>query len=95
VLSGTTRSPYLSPTRRKADDWKIWQITDKATGSEFGVGSTRVDINVFNGTVEEMREYFNIDENDSVFEPSPEIQPDGLSQAEKLKRLWDAHSELH
>jgi len=51
------------PTRSLAGDdlersWDIWQWTSTGDGAMFGVGSVCVDLNVYNGTVEEMRSRF-------------------------------------
>jgi GH25 family lysozyme M1 (1,4-beta-N-acetylmuramidase) len=52
--------PGCSNMRR---DWKFWQYDDKGMGGrgkEFGVGSLGLDLNVFNGTKEEMLAWLKI-----------------------------------
>ena len=41
--------------------WKFWQYTSEGDGTEYGVGSTHVDLNVFNGTVEELDAWLGIE----------------------------------
>ena len=48
-------------------EWSIWQWTDSGDGSQVGVGSDRVDRNVYNGTVEQMKLWLGMtppEEND-------------------------------
>ena len=55
------RTPALSAG---ADDWKIWQYSADAPpnekGSEYGVESRNIDLDVYNGTVGQMREWLGI-----------------------------------
>ena len=44
------------------NDWLFWQYTNEGTGSEYGVGSTYVDLNVFNGTVAELDDWLGIED---------------------------------
>lgn len=37
------------------DDYKYWQFTDSGEGSEFGVESKDIDLNVYNGTIEDFQ----------------------------------------
>jgi len=54
--------------------WRIWQITDKAlsplTGADWGMGSKGGDVDVYNGTVDQMRAWLGL----SV-EPTPDPVP--------------------
>lgn len=60
---------------------RLWQCS----GDRFKLPGCRdrvVDINIWNGTLDEMREWVG-------------EMPAGLSDSEKLARLWAAHPELH
>lgn len=82
-----TTEPYL-PKKRKAKDWTFWQHSyNNLVGHEWGVGSADVDLDVFNGTVADLRTWLGLD----VVTP-PDNTP---TDAEKLSTLWDAHPELH
>ena len=49
-----------NPTGRTGG-WKLWQYTDKGDGTKYGVARpTACDLDVFNGTVEQMRSWLNI-----------------------------------
>lgn len=53
-------SPVM-PTGRTGG-WKLWQYTAKADGTRYGLGrSTACDLNVFNGTVDDMRAWLKLD----------------------------------
>ena len=39
-------------------DWVFWQVSDRGDGHHFGVESSRVDVNYFNGTFEDFERSF-------------------------------------
>lgn len=51
---------YVEP--RDYDDWVYWQFDASGHGAEYGVVSASIDRNVFNGTLEELRELANLHE---------------------------------
>jgi len=56
------------------EDWDFWQYSKEGDGKSHGVGSTFVDLNVFNGTVEELKEYLK---NEVIVPlPDPPVVPD-------------------
>lgn len=65
------KDPAL-PTWMKT--WRIWQITDKAlyplAGADWGMGSKGGDIDVYNGTPDEMRAWLGL-----ASQPAPEPVP--------------------
>ncbi len=60
--------------------WTFWQFTDLGDGLALGAESKELDMNWFNGTVEEMRTLFNIapPQPASIPVPLPEPAPAGL-----------------
>ena len=40
--------------------WKFWQYTDKGDGAKYGCESKQVDLNYYNGTVEQLYQYANV-----------------------------------
>jgi len=48
-----------SPTVFDASGWLLWQWTNAGLGSMFGVSSDTVDLDVFNGTLEEMKAWLS------------------------------------
>lgn len=76
-------------TPKARDNWHIWQYSPGESnnfGPLFGVGRRGVDVNVYNGTVEQMRAWLGLD--------APAETKPPLTDSEKLARLWDAHPEL-
>ena len=71
-------------------DWLLWQFSADGNrkGNENGIPGWRadVDLNVFNGTKDDLLRYFNKASN-----PAPKEYTD----EEKLDLLWDVHPELH
>jgi GH25 family lysozyme M1 (1,4-beta-N-acetylmuramidase) len=67
------RDPGL-PRGRK--DWKFYQysadVPPNRKGKEYGVGSTNIDLNVYNGTVEELRSWLGLDVEKEPEEPTVE-----------------------
>lgn len=61
------------------DSWSFWQYTSRADGLGLGVSSIGLDLNLFNGTLDEMKENFligfqkNYPEGRSPFAVGPDI----------------------
>lgn len=52
--------PERPPIPEPWDDWTLWQFTDNGDGTAYGVESLNIDLNFFNGTLEQFRERFKI-----------------------------------
>jgi GH25 family lysozyme M1 (1,4-beta-N-acetylmuramidase) len=67
------------------EDWKIWQYSADGNnkGAEYGVGSQHIDLNVYHGTLEEMRQWLKIDIEEEPEEPVdvPEPTPEEPKEA--------------
>jgi hypothetical protein len=50
------KNPWLPPG---FETWPFWQFSSSAPGEEHGVGSSLVDVNVFNGTPAQMHKWLN------------------------------------
>lgn len=61
--------------------YTFWQYTDKGDGAKYGAESPNVDINYFNGTLDDLYVYAGLKRV--------------LSLEEKVNILWEAHPELH
>jgi GH25 family lysozyme M1 (1,4-beta-N-acetylmuramidase) len=86
---GITVDPQFTqpPMPRKRADWALWQYTwTVANAKAWGVGRpTSLDVNVFNGTVADMRLWLGMD---VVIPPTPVLTTDGrLARLEKLHNL--------
>ena len=78
--------------------WDIWQYTDKGDSDEFRDGTLwrrygSPDLDVFNGTVAEMREWLGITDEPPVEPPPPEIPPTGENMNYKITVNADAAGE--
>jgi len=64
-------SPEKNPgmAKMKRSEWRIYQYTKNGDGDAYGVGSDYVDLNVYNGTVEEMRDWLGMDETTGPDDP--------------------------
>lgn len=50
---------YISPKIPATwSNWLFWQVSDRGDGNFYGVESSRVDINYFNGNYDEFEKYF-------------------------------------
>lgn len=61
---GVTRPTVPAPW----EDWLFWQYTDKGDGALYGVESKQIDLNWFNGTVEQLQQRY---QSNSVALPPP------------------------
>jgi hypothetical protein len=69
--TGPEATPDLS--RIAAEDWKIWQYAVKEKGREYGASSKEIDLDVFNGTLEEMRQWLITLEKKGPNGPAEEV----------------------
>ena len=70
-----------TPTGRTAG-WKLWQYTDKGDGTKYGVARpTACDLNVYNGTVAQMKTWLGIDTT-----PPPEPLPAIVDGYQQIRR---------
>ncbi len=53
-------------------DWLFWQYTDKGDGALYGVESKQIDLNWFNGTVEQLQQRY---QSNSIVSPPPIMNP--------------------
>jgi len=77
------REPYFAPW----DKWTFWQFTDRGDGKAYGMESKQVDVNYFNGSLEDLKKYAGGEE---VTPPHVD-----LTLEEKVEILWDAFPHLH
>ena len=63
--------------------WEFWQFTNKGGGYGFGVESQQIDLNYFNGSVEDLYTKYS----------TPDYTPP-LTDAQKLAILWENHMDL-
>lgn len=60
--------------------WMFWQISDRGDGKLYGVESSRVDVNYFNGTREEFRKYFSEVPNSNSGQVESPTEGKGVSE---------------
>ena len=65
--------------------WDFWQYSSTGDGLAFGMESLGLDMNWFNGSEAELRVFAGVDAAPSPVE---------VTDAEKLRRLWEGHREL-
>lgn len=73
VFTTLTKRPSM-PSSRSADEWEIWQLSDKTGfGEFFGLGGRDVDINITRRTWQQFIEYTGIPDR---WKTTPEPPPD-------------------
>ncbi|MDH5606186.1 MAG: glycoside hydrolase family 25 protein [Anaerolineae bacterium] len=75
-------SPEKSPGMKsmKRADWTFYQYTRRGNGRAYGSGSDHIDLNVFNGTADDLRSWLDVDPQ--IDKPPVEDQYlDGYRQA--------------
>lgn len=71
-----TNNPGMKSTKRT--DWLFYQYTDKANGKGYGVLTPRIDVNVFNGTIEKLQEWAGTADKPDVEPPITPIKSANL-----------------
>lgn len=74
--------------------WKMWQYSADGNylGSYYGVSSRHVDVNKFNGTLEEMYSFFNA----TMPEPNPDPEPEPQPEQDYVNAyLWNTIARLN
>lgn len=71
---------------RDYDDWKFWQYSSKGPGGQYGVVSASIDLNVFNGTLDELREWAGLHE---PVPPPPDFSDKPFKLVEKAVEVRD------
>ena len=67
------RQPIVDPWKK----WAFWQHTDRADGLAYGMESKQVDENIFDGSLEDLKSWINLDETSEEPEiPDVPDQPD-------------------
>lgn len=74
-----TKAPYYMPSPPWSD-WKIWQYTDKGSGSDFGAQAKGMDLNWFQGDYSELLAWLQVDQE-------PETP---LTLEQRVERLEEA-----
>ena len=88
VPAGRNATEYtreMSPAAVPFTNLKVWQFSWTGAGIPAGFESIGIDIDWFLGGLDEL----------NAFVGTPQMPVPEPSDSEKLKRLWDAHPELH
>lgn len=72
--------PYITPW----EQYHFWQYSSHGDGKKYGAESGNIDLNYWNGTMDELNLFCGI-------KPKPPVV---IPDSEKLARLWKAHPEL-
>lgn len=60
---GVPQAMVIAPEPwRNLGGWTLWQYTSSGDGRKYGVESKEIDLNFFNGSVEQFRAHFGLDE---------------------------------
>ena len=63
------------------NEWRFWQYTDKGNGSMYGVESSTIDLNYYNGTEAEFSEWIGVEIPTNFNEYLYKITPENLVRA--------------
>lgn len=76
-------NPGMSGLKRDKNDWRFYQYTDRGDGKAYGVKSEAIDLDVYNGTVEDLYKWLGIHEQPPEQE---RLNPEFLNMLTRLKR---------
>jgi len=78
-VTNPNKNPGMYKMKRTA--WKFYQYTDKGKGSDYGVMSGGVDLNVFNGDLLELNAWLDIDgAPPAIPDPQPQTRNQTLDE---------------
>jgi hypothetical protein len=79
-----------------AKKWRIWQYAWADKGEEYGVRSDKIDLNVYNGTKEDLRSWLKPDEEEKPVKPIEAIDDGGYTWEQLInavREVGDTHDE--
>lgn len=85
-IASYTNQAYMESNIEKLtpwETWDFWQFTSKGKGIDYGVESESVDLDYFNGTEEELKDFCGLSETEEK------------TDIEKLNILWNWYIETH
>lgn len=85
--TGASRDPELYPQDRP---WNMWQYSDKFPAGDWMPGSSAADVNVWNGSIEDMLGFFEKEPE----EPPIVVDPKESNMWDLVKELWQKFIEL-
>ena len=80
-------APDLQEEGLERTDWTFWQYSSKGDGKKYGVGSEFIDLNVFNGTTDELAQFWS-------FTPPPPFDDCNAEKKAILQEVIDLVTNL-
>ena len=75
-------------------DWTFWQTGVYPRGPEFGCGSPTIDLNVFNGSTQDLYDFANIKDDDEVIVVPNDYEARICALESKVERLHTATESM-
>lgn len=85
--------PMIPPAWK---NWVFWQVSDRGDGNFFGVESSRVDVNYFNGSYEDFINLYGFPGEIEIEEkPNPEVSEKIKVIAEKMEAFYGENKVIY
>lgn len=88
---GVTKPDMMDPWKRLGKSWTFWQYTANGDGLAYGAESKSIDINLFNGTIEELRKFAGLggSSGGGTTTPTPTPKPDITNLKSRVNKAID------
>jgi lysozyme len=73
--AGVSKPDELEPWKSNKKPWKFWQYTNMGDGLAYGAESKAIDLNWFNGTLDELKQFASGSGGTTTPPPTPTTKP--------------------
>jgi lysozyme len=84
---GVSKPSELEPWKSNNKTWKFWQYTNMGDGLAYGAESKTIDLNLFNGTLDELKQFAS--GSGGTTTPPPSAKPDITGLKTRVNKAID------
>ena len=86
--AGVSKPDELEPWKSNKKPWKFWQYTASGDGLAYGAESKAIDLNWFNGTLDELEKFAGVS-GGTTPTPTPTTEPDITDLKSRVNKAID------
>jgi len=85
---GVSKPDELEPWKSNKKPWKFWQYTNQGEGLAYGAESKAIDLNWFNGTLDDLKKFASVS-GGTTPPPPPTTKPDIADLKSRVNKAID------